>query len=419
MNAPSTLPALPFAWPAEGLRRVPYAVFTDPAIYALEQERIFRGPTWNYVALEAEMPKPHDYVSTFIGDTPVVVTRDDTGALHAWVNRCAHRGALVCRDLRGNAQTHTCVYHQWAYDAAGGLIGVPFRKGLGGKGGYPADFDMRQHGLQRLRVASRRGVVFASFAEHGPSLDEYLGDTMLGNIDRLMTKPIEILGYSRQYVHANWKLYAENTRDSYHAMLLHLFYPTFGIARPAQKVSIEMNEARYHNLFTVWQPTGKETMDTYKQNTTRAIQGGQDALEAPQFLRYINERGDDICITIESLFPNSVFQHIQNGLAVRQIRPTAVDQFELFWTYFGYTDDTPELRQHRLRQANMLGPAGLIAMEDAEAGEIIQRSVSDGSNQQSFVEMGGSGTENLYDISGTDENSIRGFWQGYRDLMGF
>ncbi len=70
-------------------------------------------------------------------------------------------------------------------------------------------------------------------------------------------------------------------------------------------------------------------------------------------------------------------------------------------------------------QANMLGPAGLIAMEDAEAGEIIQRSVSDGSNEQSFVEMGGYGTDNLYDISGTDENSIRGFWQGYRDLMGF
>ena len=227
-----------------------------------------------------------------------------------------------------------------------------------------------------------------------------------------MSKPIEVIGYSRQYVHANWKLYAENTRDSYHAMLLHLFYPTFGIARPAQKVSIEMNEARYHNLFTVWQPSGKETMDTYKANTTRAIQGGQDALESPQFLKYINERGDDICITIESLFPNSVFQHIQNGMAVRQIRPTAVDQFELFWTYFGYADDSEEMRAHRQRQANMLGPAGLIAMEDAEAGEIIQRSVSDGSNEQSFVEMGGYGTDNLYDISGTDENSIRGFWAG-------
>ena len=94
MNAPQKRPDLPFAWPELGLRRVPYAVFTDPAIYQLEQERIFRGPTWNYVALEAELPNPHDYVSTFIGDTPVVVTRDGEGALHAWVNRCAHRGAL-------------------------------------------------------------------------------------------------------------------------------------------------------------------------------------------------------------------------------------------------------------------------------------------------------------------------------------
>jgi len=35
-------------WPAEGATRVPYRVFFDPAIYQLEQEKLFRGPVWNY-----------------------------------------------------------------------------------------------------------------------------------------------------------------------------------------------------------------------------------------------------------------------------------------------------------------------------------------------------------------------------------
>ena len=134
---PSAISHLPdLAWPPAGVSdSVPFGVFTDQATYDLEQERVFR-PTWNYLALEAEIPNAGDYKSTFLGDTPVVVTRDTEGEIHAWVNRCAHRGAMVCRENQGNNAdgTYTCVYHQWAFDAKGDLIGVPFRRGLGGKG---------------------------------------------------------------------------------------------------------------------------------------------------------------------------------------------------------------------------------------------------------------------------------------------
>ena len=101
-------------WPVQGDGcRVPYGVFTDRDWYAREQATIFRGPTWSFVALEAEVARPGDYKSTFLGDTPVIVTRDNDGQINVLQNRCAHRGALVCRERRGNTRRLECVYHQW------------------------------------------------------------------------------------------------------------------------------------------------------------------------------------------------------------------------------------------------------------------------------------------------------------------
>src|SRR5215469_15370877 len=137
------------AWNSPGVASVPYKFFFDREIYELEQRRLFRGPVWSYVAIESEIPNPGDFKANFVGDTPIVVTRGRDGAIHAFVNRCAHRGALVCREMRGSSTTHVCIYHQWSYDLEGNLIGVPFRRGLEGKGGYAAGFEDAHHGLQK------------------------------------------------------------------------------------------------------------------------------------------------------------------------------------------------------------------------------------------------------------------------------
>ena len=85
----------PLDWPAQGVTRVPFRLFSDEEIYQLEQEKIFRGPVWNYVCLEAEIPNAGDYKTSFVGEIPVIVTRNHDGAVHVMVNRCAHKGALV------------------------------------------------------------------------------------------------------------------------------------------------------------------------------------------------------------------------------------------------------------------------------------------------------------------------------------
>src|SRR4029078_577558 len=97
-------------WPEEGLTRVPYWVYSDRALYEEEQARIFRGPTWNFLCLEAELPGPHSYRRSTLGAMPVVVTRDQDGTLHAFENRCAHRGSLLGLNESGAARASMCVY---------------------------------------------------------------------------------------------------------------------------------------------------------------------------------------------------------------------------------------------------------------------------------------------------------------------
>jgi hypothetical protein len=97
-----------YAWPAEGLTRVPDWVYTDDAVYQREVERIFHGRTWNYVALEAEIPNAGDFIRSNVGPTPVVAARAQDGTIHVMENRCAHRAAEFCRELTGNAKEFVC-----------------------------------------------------------------------------------------------------------------------------------------------------------------------------------------------------------------------------------------------------------------------------------------------------------------------
>ena len=201
-EAPAVAPPS-FAGPSRDGSRVPFELFTRADVFAHEQEAIFRGPVWNYVALEAELPEPCDFKTSFVGDTPIIVSRAEDGSLHAFVNRCAHRGATVQRQACGNARQHRCVYHQWAYNARGELVGVPYRRGVPGMGGYAADFDTKAHGLARLRVASHKGVIFASFSADTAPLEDYLDEPLVAAIDRLFSRPIKVLGHMRQRVRGN------------------------------------------------------------------------------------------------------------------------------------------------------------------------------------------------------------------------
>ena len=398
--------------------RVPYGVFTSPQIYEREQERIFRGPVWSFLGLEAEIKRPGDFKSTFIGDTPVVMTRTEQGGLAAWVNRCAHRGAMVCRQLRGNAASHACVYHQWRYDLEGNLFGVPFLRGLGGQAGMPADFDRAANGLRKLRVGSYAGLVFATFSDEAPSLADYIGPVMSGYIDRIFHKPIEYLGCTRQYSNSNWKLYLENVKDPYHASLLHLFHTTFNIFRVGMKAHcVTDGEHGLHSIImAIKQQDRAETSGAYREQKIRSLDSGF-VLEDDSILALIPEY--DVLATnhIQPIFPQLVIQQIHNTLVARQLLPKGPNNFELVFHFFGYEDDDAELRKLRIKQANLVGPAGYISMEDTEATELVQQGVVRDATTSSVIDM-------ARDAPGQSdtlitESLIRSFWAGYQALMAF
>jgi anthranilate 1,2-dioxygenase large subunit len=407
----------PVYFPRVDGSRIPFKVYTSPEIYRLEQERIFRGPVWSFVAIEAEVPKPNDFKSTFVGDTPVVVTRDADGILAAWVNRCAHRGALVCRAARGNTKSHVCVYHQWSYDTRGNLRGVPFRNGIKGSAGMPSDFEAKEHALQRLRVESYRGLVFATFSDRALSLADYLGRQMCERLDRIFHKPIVYLGCTRQYARSNWKLYTENVRDAYHALLLHPFFSTFNLLRASTRVENLADERGLHRCVMIYHTEDASGGAAYKDARITSFKEGF-RLQDTSMLTNIKEFEDGADFQIQSIFPQLVVQQTLNSLATRQLLPKGPDNFELIFNFLGYADDTPEMRRQRIKEANLVGPAGFISMEDALATELVQFGTAGSGDALSVADMGRDASETENFRSTTSENSVRRFWRGYQELMG-
>src|SRR5207237_4215505 len=92
------------------------------------------------------------------------------------------------------------------------------------------------------------GMIFGTFSQRAEPLSDYLGAFGRELIDRFFTRKVRILGYHRQVVAGNWKFYAENLRDTYHASLLHEFFVTYGVDRAPQKGGVKMDERHRHNM---------------------------------------------------------------------------------------------------------------------------------------------------------------------------
>jgi apoptosis-inducing factor 3 len=422
MNAPAKLSThvspedktKTYVWPAEGLTRIPDWVYTDEFIYQREVERIFHGRSWNFVALEDEVPNPGDFIRSHVGPTPVVVSRAEDGTIHVFENRCLHRAAEFCRELHGNAKEFVCPYHQWSYDLKGNLAGVPFRRGVNGAGGMPPDFKTSEHGLKRLKVTTHRGVVFASYCNDMEPLADYLGPDILAEFEATFDGRIpRVLGHYRHSLPGNWKLYHENLKDPYHATLLHTFLVTFGLLVAGNK-SLMLADAtgRHGVMASAKSDASKIAADTKKE--MRAYKEGM-SLSDPRFMEFIDEFKSPWSVTMMTLWPNMIIQREMNTLGIRQIVPTGPNEFIMKWTMFGFEGDDEEMTRHRLRQGNLMGPAGFLGLEDNEAIKFVQDGMISVPNGEHMVEL------DPGNISTSDtlisEAAIRGMYRYWREVM--
>jgi anthranilate 1,2-dioxygenase large subunit/terephthalate 1,2-dioxygenase oxygenase component alpha subunit len=394
------------------LTRVPFWVYGDPGLLKLEQDRIFEGPVWNFLCLENEIAGPGDWRTTMVGRMPVVVARDMDGSIAAFENRCAHRGALICLDNAGTgAKDFQCVYHAWRYDLRGNLRSVAFQRGVNGKGGMRPGFKLDNHGPRQLRVTTLRGLVFGTCSRETPAIEHFIGPEVLARFDRVLGgRNIEIVGRFVEVLPNNWKLYAENARDSYHASLLHLFFATFKLNRLSQGGGLVVSQNGGCSVSETIAPTDSDDK-TY--TGIRSVDENYK-LEDLRLIDVVDEHPDRVRHQIVTVFPNFVLQKTQNAMALRHFTPTGDGRTNLEWIYFGYADDTPDMRRRRLRHLNLSGPAGFVSMEDGCVGGFVERGIVTADDAAAIVEMGGDGIASQ--TTRATESAVRGFWSMWRRM---
>jgi phenylpropionate dioxygenase-like ring-hydroxylating dioxygenase large terminal subunit len=362
--------------------RVHRRVYTDPAIFELELERIF-GRLWIFVGHESRIPNPGDFVRGRIARTELLLVRQADGGIAALHNRCAHRGAQVCAAGHGHARSFVCPYHGWAYRLDGSLIGVPMAEGYGESfAAKRADW-----GLMRVpRVDSYRGFIFASLAAAGPSLTDYLGGMAraLDNmIDRAPDGALEQHpAWFKQAYRGNWKFHMENATDTIHTTFVHASsveagrsLAATGNAEPPQE--IQMFQAN-GIAFAEWDRVGVHTYPGGHAFMGGFYRGGTIAPERsdPVFDEYrrrlVARHGEAKTAAILAMdrFNNLIYPNLSINTRfqqLRQIHPVAPDRTEVHSYCFRLKGAPGEMIRLAMRfVATANSPASLISSDDFE-----------------------------------------------------
>lgn len=407
--------------------RVHTRAYTDPAVFSAEMERIF-AKTWVYVGHASEIANPGDYKTTYIGQQPVIVVRGKDGAIRVLVNRCVHRGAVLCRSGHGNAKEFLCPYHGWLYDLDGKLLAISQRRD---PGGYGPDFDSPEGLFSVPRVDTYRGFIFASFNAAAQPLLEFLGRGRVLIDRKLNLSPEgEIVLRSKPYVvrfHGNWKFQAENIVDAYHFMHTHKGFVAlqakygdstgdFGLHKGGSTKA--MQKVRFRGY--TWDiPNGHAQLERPVDDLAAEI-----GSEFGDYYRLLeSQHGTDEMTTLlgkvaGTIFPNMGMIHQQ----IRVWRPIAPDLTEVVIYPYELKGAPDEFNEGMLRsQERFYGPSGHGLPDDVEIFARNQQGLA-GSAVEWLILERGIDTDELLDTGEyrglpSSEAPQRALWRGWQRLM--
>jgi len=370
-------------------------LYTDPAIFDLEMERIF-GRCWLFLAHESQVKKPGDFIRTRMARDDVIVTRAQDGRVRALVNRCTHRGAQVCAAERGTAGGFACPYHAWTFGLDGTLNSVPHRQSM------PPGFDIKDPRLalaQVPRIAIYRGFVFGSLAPEGESLADFLGPmaSVIDNlVDRAPDGEIEQAGgIARQEYRGNWKLHHENANDTLHPSFVHESSVAAARSDKRDYATPAYDDHQTHtqmlsNGFGLreWQGVGLTGLANghtfmggfYKSGVLAP--GADDPVLREYRAKLIARHGEAKAAAIlgEDRFNNLFYPNISINAQYQQLRivqPLAVDRTRIVVMCFRLKG-APDALFHRAVRflTNLNSPASMILADDVEIFERCQAGLS-------------------------------------------
>ncbi|EEA04520.1 anthranilate 1,2-dioxygenase, large subunit [Burkholderia sp. H160] len=370
--------------PAEGVYRIAREMFTEPELFALEMELIFEK-AWIYACHESEIPQPHDFITMQAGRQPLIVSRDGSGALHAMVNACQHRGATLTRMSKGNQSTFTCPFHAWCYKSDGRLVKVK------APSEYCEDFDKGARGLKKARIASYKGFVFVSLdVAATDSLEDYLGDTRVF-LDMMVaqspTGELEVLpGRSTYTYDGNWKLQNENGLDGYHVSTVHYNY----VATVKHRHESNVQKGAAANGTLDYSKLGAGDADTddgwfsfrnghsvlFSDMPNPEVRPGYASVMPRLVQEYGQQRAEWIMHRLRNLnvYPSLFFMD-QISSQLRIVRPIAWNKTEVISQCIGVKGESDSDRESRIRQfedffnvSGMGTPDDLVEFREAQRG---------------------------------------------------